>query len=129
MSDNNGFKIKYLSPENYFYSPYKKRSLVKFKTLGAVLYLMLLAAVPALLYIWGTQTPSLIKAVSSTSTSIYLERGLPDPRSDVKILKNDSYWKISKRVCGKGKYYLSISGLNENKPLYRGDSVLVSCSL
>ncbi|KKR94700.1 MAG: hypothetical protein UU45_C0008G0100, partial [Candidatus Levybacteria bacterium GW2011_GWA2_41_15] len=63
------------------------------------------------------------------STSIYLERGLPDPRSDVKILKNDSYWKISKRVCGEGKYYLSISGLNENKPLYRGDSVLVSCNL
>ena len=95
MSDNSGFKIKYLSPENYFYSPYKKRSLVKFKTLGAVLYLMLLAAVPALLYTWGTQTPSLIKAVSSTSTSIYLERGLPDPRSDVKILNNKVYFLLA----------------------------------
>ncbi len=47
----------------------------------------------------------------------------------VKVINNDSYWKISKRTCGTGKYYLSIKEKNDNKALYKDDFVIVDCSL
>ncbi len=47
----------------------------------------------------------------------------------VKVLNNDSYWKITKRTCGTGKYYLSVKEQNEGKALYKGDFVTVDCSL
>lgn len=46
----------------------------------------------------------------------------------VEVLNNDSYWKISKRVCGTGKNYLSIREINNAKPLLKGDAVRVSCN-
>lgn len=47
----------------------------------------------------------------------------------VGVINNDSYWKISKRTCGTGKYYLSIQSQNNGRPLYKGDFVTVDCSL
>lgn len=47
----------------------------------------------------------------------------------VEVVNNDSYWKISKRMCGTGKYYLSVKEQNDGKALYKGDFVTVDCSL
>lgn len=47
----------------------------------------------------------------------------------VEVVNNDSYWKISKRTCGTGKYYLSVKEQNDGKALYKGDFVTVDCSL
>lgn len=49
--------------------------------------------------------------------------------STIEVINNDSYWKISKRVCGTGKYYLSIRAQNDGKALYKGEHVIVDCSL
>ena len=46
----------------------------------------------------------------------------------VKIKNGDSYYKITKNYCGAGNNYLLIADLNNNAPLYAGDSVKVSCS-
>mgnify|MGYP001572979675 CR=1 FL=1 len=53
-----------------------------------------------------------------------------EPESvSVEVLNNDSYYKITKRICGSGKYYLAIQALNNSKPLFKGDLVTVNCSL
>ncbi|MBI2032754.1 MAG: hypothetical protein HYT09_03885 [Candidatus Levybacteria bacterium] len=44
------------------------------------------------------------------------------------VEKNDSYWKIAKRYCGSGRYYLSIQSINNFKALHKGDSVKISCN-
>ncbi|EKD85895.1 MAG: hypothetical protein ACD_37C00580G0007 [uncultured bacterium] len=49
--------------------------------------------------------------------------------STIEVVNNDSYWKISKRACGTGKYYLSIQAQNGGKALYKGENVTVDCSL
>lgn len=57
-----------------------------------------------------------------------LEKGIQKTSGET-VLNNDSYWKISKRHCGTGKFYLSIRDQNGGKPLYKEDFVEVSCSL
>lgn len=49
--------------------------------------------------------------------------------STIEVINNDSYWKISKRVCGTGKYYLSIQAQNSGKALYKGENATADCSL
>ena len=44
------------------------------------------------------------------------------------VLKGDSYFRITKRTCGNGKFYKFVARLNGNKALHIGDSVLVYCS-
>lgn len=45
-------------------------------------------------------------------------------------LKNDSFWEISKRACGTGKYYEQIKKDNgyTNKALHSGDIITINCS-
>ena len=48
------------------------------------------------------------------------------------VQKGDSFWRISKRVCGSGIYYESIkaqNGYSEYQALQPGDVVIVNCSL
>jgi hypothetical protein len=49
--------------------------------------------------------------------------------NQVEIINNDSYWKISKRACGTGKFYLSIQSQNGSKALYKGDFAVANCVL
>lgn len=46
---------------------------------------------------------------------------------ETEVLNNDSYYKITKRICGSGKQYLSVRDQNNGKPLYKGDFVTVDC--
>jgi len=57
---------------------------------------------------------------------------LADTSGEVKVvvLQNDNFWNISRRVCGTGRYYLSIQAANgyQNGGLQPGDTVVVTCS-
>ncbi len=46
----------------------------------------------------------------------------------VRILNGDSYYSLTKRACGEGKFYRFVADLNGNKPLYEGDAIKVYCS-
>ncbi len=43
------------------------------------------------------------------------------------VKEGDNYWKITKKACGDGKYFLNVAQLNENQPLHPGDVVKVKC--
>ena len=58
-----------------------------------------------------------IKNLSNTSSVEY-----------VTVKNGDSYFRITKNYCGSGKNYMLTSELNNNAPLFVGDSVKVSCS-
>ena len=45
------------------------------------------------------------------------------------VAEGDNYWKISKKVCETGKYFLSISAQNNGMSLHRGDEISTNCSL
>lgn len=64
-------------------------------------------------------TPSAEKVKNLSYTSSY----------DRLIIKNgDSYFRITKRFCGTGKLYKLVAEINGKKPLYQGDSIIISCS-
>ena len=46
------------------------------------------------------------------------------------VRNGDNFWKISKRVCGNGRYYLSIQATNGylNRSLQPGDIISVDCT-
>ena len=43
------------------------------------------------------------------------------------VVDGDSYWKISEKTCGTGKYFETIQQLNRNKDLQSNDSVQIVC--
>lgn len=49
---------------------------------------------------------------------------------EVIALNNDNFWKISKRTCGTGIYYLSIKENNgyQDRALQPGDTIVVYCT-
>ncbi len=50
--------------------------------------------------------------------------------SEEMVRDGDNFWTISKRVCGDGRYYLSIKEANgyDNRTLQPGDIINVSCA-
>lgn len=66
-----------------------------------------------------TVTPSIDRKIKKLAftTSILM----------VTVEEGDNYWKIAKKVCGDGKYFLSLQEQNENQPLHPGDVVKVKC--
>lgn len=42
-------------------------------------------------------------------------------------VEGDNYYRISKKVCGTGKFYLSIQAKNNDKPLHPGTEVIAEC--
>lgn len=130
MNTDSPFQIDYIDPDGYINFPVqKKKSLKRLKYLGVLVYLIMLAVSPFLIYLLGTETPEPIKAVSSTSTSVFEERQTNGKTTEAKVIKNDSYWRISKRHCGEGRHYLSIKDANLGKALFEGDTVVINCSL
>ena len=67
------------------------------------------------------------QAPTPTRVKNVVVKGIESNR--VEVINNDSYWKISKRTCGTGKYYLSVKDQNGGKALYKDDFVTVDCSL
>lgn len=75
----------------------------------------------------GTSERSILALKAETDNNI------KTPDSEVKnieVQNGDNFWKISKRACGKGNYYLQIqadSGYS-NRALKAGDIITVDCS-
>jgi hypothetical protein len=139
MENIEDFHINYWGQEdlNYGSKPEKQRRSTKRK-LGIVLaFIFVLAMLPLFTLGYGKLKDLSAKKVSEAVTPVILS---PAPTASPKptttkvnntdiILKGDNYWRIAKRNCGSGKYYLSVQSANNGKPLQPGDTVIISCNL
>lgn len=142
MNEKDNFDIKYWG-NNYFYvypnDKQPKRSIKK-RFLIVICFIGILALLP--LTITFITKISFDKAKQVTLLSIppttekekttvnqNIDKTPISKTTTAEVFNNDSYWKISKRLCGTGKFYLSVKDQNNNKPLHKGDFVSVNCTL
>ncbi len=145
MNNSENFELNYWGEgfRNIYTKPQEPKRSIKQKLTIVISFISVLAILP--LTIFGitnlnsnnpekvtkvvkaelTTTPT--QAPTPTRTKNVVVMGIESNR--VKVINNDSYWKITKRTCGTGKYYLSVKEQNEGKALYKGDFVTVDCSL
>lgn len=143
MNNADDFPISYWAgDQDYSYgSPKPKRSIKK-KLAIVFSFILVLAITPSLVYALSNLDFSHTETVASTEAQaiqtvqkkepVNLEVIVEEPQiseNEAEVIANDSYWKISKRVCGNGKYYLSIQNQNDSKALHIGDKVTASCVL
>ncbi|MBI2621551.1 MAG: hypothetical protein HYW63_02785 [Candidatus Levybacteria bacterium] len=136
MDGDGNFEIKYWGKDSngLYQEPKSGERSIKKKLAIVFLFMAVLAALPALIF--GINSLKVKPDTKIVTTS----EAKPEPtkatqtedveeavEQDVTVINNDSYWKISKRVCGTGKYYLSIQAQNDSKPLYQKDKVSVNC--
>lgn len=137
MNDNSDFEINYWGNTPDHQSSKKPRSF-KSKVLIVVCFIAILGITPTLVF--GLNKIQISKSNQISSAAIpspavenkaqeKLKTPTPTPTVSAQVLKGDSYWRLSKRNCGTGIYYLSIKDQNENKPLYQGNLVKISCAL
>ncbi len=139
MKNTDNFEINYWGKDFqniYTEEDYLPKRTFKQKLLIVVSFISVLAILPTTIF-----TITTINQNNGEKISSAIEAPIPSPTKDaeitpkiarpdaVEIINNDSYWKISKRACGTGKYYLSIQEQNEGKALYKGEFVKVDCSL
>ena len=131
MEQNENFSINYWGKEFDYTNPQKKERTVAKRLAIIGLFILIAIATPVFALNFGkiellskkwTTKATAIKSpinVEKLATVNYPVEG--------KVIKNDSYWKISKRYCGTGEHYLTIQEKNEFKPLYEGDTITVIC--
>ncbi|MEK9176048.1 MAG: hypothetical protein AAB520_01250 [Patescibacteria group bacterium] len=137
MNNPKDFQIDYWKMDDYSYKTPKKRS-NKRKLLMVFLFVAVLAITPALIFSLVNLKTNTNPKISSVSIPAepqpkagQLDKNVPTPTPVIQDLveKGDSYWRLSKRNCGSGKYYTSIQNQNGGKPLHQGESVKISCTL
>lgn len=133
------FELKNLG-EDYFYSSPRqekpKRSTKK-KLFIVFSFIVFLAITPAAIFGLTNISFNRAEKVSIAKDPVFenkrtVNQNTKNSESEsvsVEVLNNDSYWKITKRICGSGKYYLSIRDQNNGKALYKGDTVTIKCTL
>ncbi len=145
MNNSENFEINYWG-EGYrsiHTLPKNPKRSIKQKLTIVISFVSVLAILPLTIFgitnLNSNNTEKLTKVVKIEPTTSPTQAPTPTRVKDVvvmgiesnrvKVLNNDSYWKITKRTCGTGKYYLSVKEQNEGKALYKGDFVTVDCSL
>ena len=141
MSNPSDYQVNYWAGgETYAYkSPKPKRS-IKRKLAIVFSFIFILAITPSIIYALLNLNLNQTKQASIAPVESQIQKSEPEvhevtieepktPLNHTEVLEHDSYWKISKRVCGTGKYYLSVQNQNGGKALYGGDTVIVTCSL
>lgn len=128
--------MKYWPSDNFSEEKPRKRSLKrKLAIVGS--FLIVLTITPSIIFGLLSLDLSKTEKVSAVNDAVSLSAKpkehivtVEEPKnsSTAEVINNDSYWKISKRVCGTGKYYLSIQAQNNGKALYKGDIVIAACS-
>ena len=139
MDQSDNFEIKYWSEDfnNLNLNPQKQKRSTGKKLLMVLLFTGILAVLPVLILGLGnfkSNTPKIatVSEVKTEPTKSSGKKSVEQKSTDeskVKVINNDSYWKISKRICGTGKDYLSIRDQNLGKALFLGDEVKVNCDL
>lgn len=135
MQNPDNFEIKYWAGGNDFTlkTNNKVRS-VKKKFFIVFAFVGILAIIPVLIYGLSYLQDLNTQKIATTSESAAIKKVVPikteGPKViETEVLNNDSYYKITKRICGSGKQYLSVKDQNNGKALYKGDFVTVDCSL
>lgn len=144
MQNPDNFEIKYWAGGNDFtLSSNKEKRSVRKRLFIVFSFVGVLAIIPMLIYGLsylqerGEQKMTVTRNVENKIPEKSQEKTTPPQTQSLEnsgiileeVLNNDSYWKISKRVCGSGKFYLSIRDQNDGKALYKGDSLTVNCLL
>lgn len=140
MNEKDQFDLKYWGSD-YFYAyqneKQPKRSVRK-KLLIVFCFVGILALLPMAMIGLTDLNTNKVKKVSVAPKLEPIEKKRTvnqntesiTPKSTItEVINNDSYWKISKRVCGTGINYLSVRDQNNGKALYKGDFVTVNCTL
>ena len=137
MENIEDFHINYWGANELDYNKPEKKGRSMKRKLGIVLaFLFILAMIPLFTVGYSKLKDFKVQKVSeliTTPTPTVSPTSTPKP-TEVKsntdiILKGDNYWRIAKRNCGSGKYYLAVQAANGGKPLQPGDTVIISCSL
>lgn len=136
MNDIDGFDLKNLE-QDYFYSypiHEKPKRSIKRKLATVFSFLAVLAITPTLLFGFTNINLNKEEKVSIAKDSTLENKKTINQEAEnvstihsVEVINNDSYWKITKRVCGTGKPYLLVRDQNNGKALYKGDFVNVNC--
>lgn len=144
MQNPDNFEIKYWAGGNDFtLSSNKEKRSVRKRLFIVFSFVGVLAIIPMLIYGLsylqerGAQKITVTRNVENKIPEKSQEKTTPPQTQNPEnsgiileeVLNNDSYWKISKRYCGSGKFYLSIRDQNGGKALYKDDSVTVNCLL
>lgn len=139
MSEAENFEINYWGKNfnNIYQEPLRRGRSARRKLLIVFFFVAVLAVLPIIIFGLGSVNYSKPKIATTaapkpkpTKTPPANEKEQPEKtETEAIVINNDSYWKISKRVCGTGKYYLSISYQNNGKALYQGERVKVDCNI
>lgn len=128
MDSSENFEINYWGKEFSYSNQPKEGRTIKKRLAIVLLFIVLLAIAPTLIF--NLKNSKQDEKISSTASVPTKEPSLSPtatPKQGV-VLRNDSYWKISKRYCGTGIYYLAIQEKNNSKPLFEGDFVEIICN-
>ena len=131
------FELKNLGGD-YFYSypvEEKPRRSIKRKLFIIFNFIVFLAITPAAIFGLTNINFNNVKKVSVVKEAVFENKKTENQNTEspkpqlinVEVLNNDSYWKITKRICGSGKQYLLVRDQNNGKPLFKGDFVTVDC--
>lgn len=135
IKDPDNFEIKYWAGGNdfEFVKPPTNRS-VKRKVLIVLSFVGILALFPLILIgaskiDFESKDEAITIQTPISNNDIKLKETLiTEPITiEAGVVKNDNYWKISKRICGEGKFYLEIQEQNNAKALFEGEIVSVKC--
>lgn len=138
MDRNENFEIKYWGGDYYPVQTNVEKRSNKKKLLIVFCFISILAIIPTLIFGLSNLKLDQSEKVTVVKSEILEQKpqqknsAIQQTEPEVKkteVLNNDSYWKISKRYCGSGKYYLSILDQNNGKALYKGDFAIVNCVL
>lgn len=138
MSDLNK-DFKYLS-KGYIYEQEKPKRSLKRKLFIVLSFILILGITPSLIFTISELdfnsnekvaiNPESVKDTTvNKSPKVYEVKIEEAEKNTAVVIKNDSYWKISKRICGEGRFYLSISEQNNSKALFEGDTIEANCTL
>lgn len=146
MSKIDDYQMKYWPTENIYLQNAPKKRSVKRKLGIIASFLFVLAVTPSIILSLSNFEASKAPEISVLNNAVKTQGQAQKTKtvreshkvtievpktnsSEVVVINNDSYWKISKRACGSGQYYLSIQAQNNSKPLFKGDLVIANCSL
>ncbi len=78
----------------------------------------------------NVKIPTTIPQASPSPTQNMKPNNLSTTSSFIHVVvgTNDSYYTITTKYCGSGKFYKFVADINGNTPLYEGGNIKVSCS-